>query len=66
LTDQQLHIGIDKNFVPASKAHPAFKVVNLEEIKKRFKEKGIEVIDDENLEDAERFFCHDFFGNRIE
>lgn len=29
----QVHIGVQKNFVPATKAHPAFHVQNIEELR---------------------------------
>lgn len=62
----QLHIGIQDEFSPAKKAHPAFEVDNLEDLKKRLQENNIEVIEDEPLQGANRFYIHDPFGNRLE
>lgn len=64
----QVHIGIQKQFVPATKAHPAFQVKNLDELRSHFIQKNIQVIDDEArmLEGVKRFYINDPFGNRIE
>lgn len=64
--DQEIHIGIQKDFIPAKKAHPAFSVENLQELRRELLHKGIKVTEDEPLEGAERFFVQDPFGNRIE
>ncbi|MEF2247650.1 VOC family protein [Paenibacillus sp. IITD108] len=64
----QVHIGIQKQFVPATKAHPAFQVKNLDELRSHLIQKNIQVIDDEArmLEVVKRFYINDPFGNRIE
>lgn len=62
----QVHIGIQKDFVPAKKAHPAFHVENLDALRSYLEQKGIRVIDDEPLEGAKRFYLADPFGNRLE
>ena len=36
----QLHIGVEEPFTPAKKAHPAFRVKNLEEMKVYLRAKG--------------------------
>lgn len=64
--DKQIHIGIQKDFVPAKKAHPAFEIKNLGHLKSRIEDYDIETIDDEALEGADRFYVHDPFGNRLE
>ncbi|MDQ0416689.1 catechol 2,3-dioxygenase-like lactoylglutathione lyase family enzyme [Croceifilum oryzae] len=63
---QQLHIGIQKDFSPALKAHPAFQVKNLDGLREQLIHNEIVVIDDEPLEGANRFYVQDPFGNRIE
>ncbi|TCP68336.1 VOC family protein [Baia soyae] len=63
---QQLHIGIQKDFSPAQKAHPAFQVKNLDGLREQLIQNDIDVIDDEPLEGANRFYVQDPFGNRIE
>lgn len=62
----QLHIGVEDPFTPAKKAHPAFVVENLEELKLHLKEKNIAYKEDDNLPGANRIFLEDPFGNRLE
>lgn len=62
----QIHIGVEESFSPAKKAHPAFEIENIEELKKHLKANGIEVIEDDKLPGAKRFYISDPFGNRIE
>ena len=62
----QLHVGIDEPFVPAKKAHPAFKVSGYDAMQKQLKEKGVEVKVDDSIPGVERFFVFDPFGNRLE
>jgi catechol 2,3-dioxygenase-like lactoylglutathione lyase family enzyme len=64
----QVHIGVQKDFVPATKAHPAFHVQNLGELCAYLLQKNIQVIDDEARADegVKRFYLNDPFGNRLE
>jgi len=62
----QLHIGIEDEFVPNRKAHPAFAVQNLAALRERLCRAGHQVIEDEALPGAERFYVNDPFGNRLE
>jgi catechol 2,3-dioxygenase-like lactoylglutathione lyase family enzyme len=62
----QLHIGIEEPFSPAKKAHPAFEIENIEELKKHLISNGVKVIEDDNLPGANRFYTADPFGNRLE
>ncbi len=62
----QLHIGIEEPFSPAKKAHPAFEVENIEELKEHLISNGVKVIEDENFPGANRFYTSDPFGNRLE
>ncbi|GHH99445.1 glyoxalase [Neobacillus kokaensis] len=62
----QLHIGIQENFIPAKKAHPAFHVENLEALRDRLIDNEIKVKVDEPLKGAKRFYVDDPFGNRLE
>ena len=63
---QQLHIGVERNFQPARKAHPAFSVLELDELRKSLEEHGVPVIDDGNLPGTRRFYAQDPWGNRLE
>jgi catechol 2,3-dioxygenase-like lactoylglutathione lyase family enzyme len=62
----QLHIGVQTDFVPATKAHPAFQVENLVLLREELLAKGLFVIEDEDLPGARRFYLRDPFGNRLE
>jgi|SRR5690606_1148817 len=61
-----IHIGIEEPFQPAKKAHPAFRVKNIEEMKKYLKSKEVAYQVDHDLPGANRFYLHDPFGNRLE
>jgi catechol 2,3-dioxygenase-like lactoylglutathione lyase family enzyme len=61
-----LHIGIDPDFRPAKKAHPALLVDDLEELRARLAEAGCVIRDDTPVAGYARFFTEDPFGNRIE
>jgi catechol 2,3-dioxygenase-like lactoylglutathione lyase family enzyme len=62
----QVHIGVQKKFHAAKKAHPAFHVENLGDLRDYLVQKDVQVIDDEPLEGAKRFYLNDPFGNRLE
>ena len=62
----QVHLGVEKDFRPARKAHPAFIVDNLFEIVDMAEKAGFRVTADEPLEGCERRHVDDPFGNRIE
>ncbi|MFC7687480.1 VOC family protein [Ureibacillus sp. GCM10028918] len=61
-----LHIGIEEPFTPAKKAHPAFEVENIEALKQHLTNNGIEIMKDDKLPGAKRFYVADPFGNRLE
>ena len=62
----QLHLGVEDEFRPARKAHPALLVRGLRELRARCTSAGLEVFDDHPLEGFARFYVSDPFGNRIE
>ena len=61
-----LHIGVDPDFTPARKAHPALLVDDLAAHRARLEAAGCETRDDKPVEGYARFFTFDPFGNRIE
>jgi catechol 2,3-dioxygenase-like lactoylglutathione lyase family enzyme len=63
---QQFHLGVEADFRPAKKAHPAFRVTHYEDLQQRLEEAGFIITPDDMLEDVERFYTHDPFGNRLE
>src|SRR5690606_22267690 len=62
----QVHLGVDPDFRPGRKAHPAFIVDDLEDLRSRLTDGGVEVEDDQPLPGFARFYARDPFGNRIE
>jgi catechol 2,3-dioxygenase-like lactoylglutathione lyase family enzyme len=63
---QQLHIGVERDFRAAKKAHPAFAVFHLDGLRETLQARGVTVIDDDNLPGARRFYAEDPWGNRLE
>jgi catechol 2,3-dioxygenase-like lactoylglutathione lyase family enzyme len=62
----KVHLGVEKNFVPARKAHPAFAVDDLNRLMSHLKQAGYTLTPDAPLEGYDRIFVDDPFGNRIE
>lgn len=62
----KIHLGVEADFHPAKKAHPALTVVDLPALVLRVKEAGFQVCDDEPLAGYNRCYVADPFGNRIE
>jgi catechol 2,3-dioxygenase-like lactoylglutathione lyase family enzyme len=63
----QLHLGVEADFRPAKRAHPALLVSDLAEIIKALSAAGFEVkYDSEPIQGYDRAFTADPFGNRIE
>jgi catechol 2,3-dioxygenase-like lactoylglutathione lyase family enzyme len=62
----KIHLGVEKNFVPARKAHPALVVDDLAALQAALLDAGCPVSHDVPLEGYERIFVDDPFGNRIE
>lgn len=64
--DVHIHIGVEEKFIPAKKAHPAIEIDQIEKLHKALLDKGINVTIDARLPGANRFYIHDYFGNRLE
>lgn len=62
----KVHLGVEKDFRPARKAHPAFLVHDLEGLCSRLTRAGVEIRQDEPLAGYKRVYVDDPFGNRIE
>lgn len=62
----KIHLGVDKNFRAATKAHPGLLVSDLRVILERCRSQGCEDIDETSLPGYLRAFVSDPFGNRIE
>lgn len=62
----RIHLGIETDFRPARKAHPALVVSDLALLAGRLADSGYEVTPAEELGGRRRAFVDDPFGNRIE
>lgn len=64
--EARLHLGAEEEFFPARKAHVAFVVECLEGIAQKLRDAGYPIREDTPIDDLERFFSEDCFGNRLE
>jgi catechol 2,3-dioxygenase-like lactoylglutathione lyase family enzyme len=64
--DLKIHLGVEADFRPARKAHPALIVDDLPALKAALAAAGFALRADEPLEGYDRIFVDDPFGNRIE
>jgi catechol 2,3-dioxygenase-like lactoylglutathione lyase family enzyme len=62
----QVHLGVDPDFTPARKAHPAFLVSSLRALKRRLEEANVGIVLDTPLDGYDRCYASDPFGNRLE
>ncbi len=62
----QIHLGVEPDFRPARKAHPALRCRDYDSLIARLRAANIEVIDDDNIPGVRRCHISDPFGNRIE
>jgi catechol 2,3-dioxygenase-like lactoylglutathione lyase family enzyme len=63
---QQLHVGVERDFRAATKAHPALAADGLDELAARLAAGGAPVTWDDALPGTRRFYTADPWGNRIE
>lgn len=62
----RLHLGVEADFRPARKAHPALLVVGLAALAERCRAAGFPPVTDEPLPGFDRVYVFDPFGNRLE
>lgn len=62
----QLHLGVEDDFRPARKAHPALLVEDLDDLVRALSGAGVAVRFDEDNPGVRRCYVEDPFGNRIE
>ena len=62
----KVHLGVEVDFRPARKAHPAFLVEDLAAVMSTLAAAGVAMRRDEPLEGYDRVYVDDPFGNRIE
>ena len=61
-----VHLGVEASFAPARKAHPAFRVADLEKCRLALAAAGAPIVPDNSLPGVRRFYTADPFGNRLE
>jgi predicted enzyme related to lactoylglutathione lyase len=61
-----VHLGVERQFAPAAKAHPGIAVDDLDGIARRLEAAGHAVEWDERWPGVRRLHTHDPFGNRLE
>lgn len=62
----KVHLGVEADFRPARKAHPALLVDDLAALVKALRSADLSVLDDDPVDGRARCFVSDPFGNRIE
>lgn len=62
----QLQIGVEIDFRPAAKAHPAFAVADVAAMFETLQKAGVLCAWDEALDGIRRFYASDPWGNRLE
>jgi len=66
---EAIHVGVETEFAPARKAHPAFALESAAEVDalaERLRDAGVEMRFDEELPGYRRFYAEDPWGNRLE
>lgn len=64
--ETQVHLGVEEDFRPAKKAHPALVVQGLNEILARCEAAGLPTKPDAQIDGRRRVHVFDPFGNRLE
>ena len=62
----EIHLGVERDFHPAKKAHPAFRVRTLDQLCARLTEAGYPPVWDTEIPGVRRFYVSDNLGNRLE
>jgi catechol 2,3-dioxygenase-like lactoylglutathione lyase family enzyme len=62
----EVHLGVEDDFRPARKAHPALRVSSLAPMLEACRAAGCQIAEAEPLEGREHAYVSDPFGNRIE
>lgn len=63
---QQIHVGVEREFRAATKAHPAIAVEKIEDAWAVLERAGVKCAWDEAIVGVRRFYVHDPWGNRLE
>jgi len=63
---QAIHVGVEEEFAPARKAHPALSCTDLDALAACLEAAGAPVRWDSDIPAVRRFYTADPFGNRLE
>jgi hypothetical protein len=63
---QQVHIGVESDFKPARKAHPAFLVPDLDKLELIFTVHHVAYERDSSIPGVKRSYAYDPWNNRLE
>ena len=66
LESHQLHIGVEENFQPAKKAHPAFAAREIDLLFALLSRTGVKCVWEGGMAGVRRFHTNDPWGNRLE
>lgn len=64
--EAQVHLGVEEDFRPAKKAHPALVVEGLDETLAKCEQAGVTYTMDAEIDGRRRVHVFDPFGNRLE
>ena len=64
--DVQVHLGVEADFRPALKAHPAFRCSEYTALLDQIRNHGVEIAETNDIPGVTRCHIFDPFGNRIE
>jgi hypothetical protein len=62
----RIHLGVENDFRPAQKAHPALRCHDYASLVVRLREASLTVVEADDTPEVRRSHIHDPFGNRIE
>jgi catechol 2,3-dioxygenase-like lactoylglutathione lyase family enzyme len=62
----QVHLGVEEDFRPAKKAHPAFRCTDYDGLLAKLRGASVKVTEADDIPGVRRCHIHDPFGNRIE
>ena len=62
----QIHLGVEHEFRPARKAHPALRCFDYDGLTLRLRAAGVETKEDHSIPGVRRCHVFDPFGNRLE
>jgi catechol 2,3-dioxygenase-like lactoylglutathione lyase family enzyme len=62
----QIHLGVEDEFRPARKAHPALRCQNYEPLRNRLQHNDVSIVEADDIPGVRRCHIFDPFGNRIE